>query len=494
MLHPLFYDRLVGQTTWERMVTSRSKGPSSGPGASPEIKANVGVGGTTALQSIIDNLPCGVTLFDPDLNMVACNALFQRLLDFPPQLFSGKQPNLYDLALFNAQRGEYGPGPPHELAAEVTKRAHAMEPHHFERTRPDGTVIEIQGIPVADGGFISTYTDITKRRRAEEALRRNEAQLRLIYDTSSVAIFFVSGQGIITHANRRMSEMFACPMTTLVGSEYVAHIHPSERDVGRSKMLALLASDIASVNLERHYWRDDGSEFWGQLTGQRMRDEDGLSVGLVGVIADVTERRQAELALAERTRELEALNRSLAASNAELHEARLTLENMAMHDQLTGLANRHKFLQTYMVEAERRNRSRTPLSLLLIDVDHFKSVNDRFGHLAGDSCLRAIAAVLERSVRTADLVGRFGGEEFLVLLPDTDAEGAKAAAENLCREVRATGFSVDDQPLALTISIGTATLLPDQSADFDAFMQRADTAVYRAKATGRDTVVMGESG
>ncbi|MBI3446114.1 MAG: diguanylate cyclase [Magnetospirillum sp.] len=476
-------------------MAPRPKSSTTKPGANPEIKAIAGAvaGEAEVLQAIIDNLPCGVTLFGPNMDMIACNSLFSRLLDFPPDLFSAGLPSLRDLAIFNAGRGEYGPGDPEALADEVVRRALIMEPHAFERTRPDGTILEIQGIPIDGGGFISTYTDITKRRRAEEALRRNQAQLRLIYDTSSVAIFFVNSQGIITHANRRMSEMFACPMDKLEGSEYVAHIHPSEREIGRAKMLALLASDIPNVNLERHYWRDDGSEFWGNLTGQRMHDEDGHSVGLVGVIADVTERRLAELALAERSRELEELNRTLAASNEELREARLTLESMALHDQLTGLANRHKFLQTYLVETERRNRSATPLSLLLVDVDHFKSVNDRFGHLAGDSCLRAIASVLERSVRTADLVGRFGGEEFLVLLPDTDTEGARAAAENLRREIRAAEFNLDGQPVTLTISIGTATLLPGQPADFDTFVQRADSAVYRAKATGRDTVVMGES-
>ena len=400
-----------------------------------------------------------------------------------------------EMAAYNAERGEYGPGARDEQVKAAVAQAVAGEAYHYTRQRPDGTVLEVRGQPIPGGGFIALYTDITESHRIQQALRRQDEQLRLIYDTSSVAIFFVDNQGIITHANRRMAEMFACPMAVLEGSEYVAHIHPLEREIGRAKMQALLASDIAKVNLERYYWRDDATTFWGQLTGQRMYDSDGVSVGLVGVIVDVTKAKVAQQALEERSRELEAINAELAASNAQLAEARQTMEQLAMHDQLTGLANRHKFLQVFAVEAERRNRNGRPLSLLVIDIDHFKSVNDRFGHLAGDACLRAVAAVLERSVRAADVVGRFGGEEFLVLLPDTDSDGAKAAAENLGREMRNSEFTLGDARLSLTISIGVATLAPDQPGDFDSLMHRADAAVYRAKDQGRDAVVIaGEAG
>jgi PAS domain S-box-containing protein len=172
-------------------------------------------------------------------------------------------------------------------------------------------------------GYRGTGSDITERKQAEQTLRERATQLQLIYDTANVSIFNVDTQGVITHANQRMAEMFACPMGRLIGSEYVAHIHPAERETGRQKMLALLASDIPMVSLERHYMRDDGTTFWGHLTGRQMFDADGKAVGLVGVIADVTERKRAEDALrelnetleqkvAQRTRELEAFSYSVA--------------------------------------------------------------------------------------------------------------------------------------------------------------------------------------
>ena len=146
--------------------------------------------------------------------------------------------------------------------------------------------------------FVSDQVAMTiERKQAEKAQFESGQQLRLIYDTASVAIFDVDERGAITHANQCMAEMFLCPMANLLGSEYVAHIHPAEREIGRQKMLALLGSEINSVDLERRYWRDDGSEFWGHLTGRRKLDADGELLGLVGVIMDVSERKEAEARL-----------------------------------------------------------------------------------------------------------------------------------------------------------------------------------------------------
>lgn len=132
---------------------------------------------------------------------------------------------------------------------------------------------------------------------ANQALSERENLLRLIYDTSSVAIFLVDNNGCITHANRRMEEMFCCPAERLIGSEYVSHIHPDDRETGRQRMLQLLQQSVFSVDLERHYWRDDGTEFWGHLTGQALRDSQQNAVGLVGVIADISDRKAGEAAM-----------------------------------------------------------------------------------------------------------------------------------------------------------------------------------------------------
>lgn len=119
------------------------------------------------LQTIIDNIPGGVTLFDHDLNLVAYNEEIKRILGFPDELFTDGLPSLEALMRFNARRGEYGPGDPESIVAEMMARARLTEPHSFERIRPDGTVIHVHGQPLPDGGFVTIYTDITERKRAE---------------------------------------------------------------------------------------------------------------------------------------------------------------------------------------------------------------------------------------------------------------------------------------------------------------------------------------
>ncbi|WP_153109560.1 EAL domain-containing protein [Propionivibrio limicola] len=130
--------------------------------------------------------------------------------------------------------------------------------------------------------------------RLIQTLEQRELLLKQILDTSSVGIFLVDTGGRITQANQRMAEMFGYPLDTLVGNEYVALIHPAERETGRQKMLALLASELTAVDLDRRYWRADQTEFWGHLTGKRFYGANGVERGLVGVIADIDVRKKAE--------------------------------------------------------------------------------------------------------------------------------------------------------------------------------------------------------
>ena len=139
-------------------------------------------------------------------------------------------------------------------------------------------------------------------RQLAQAHRETENErrrLQSIFDASSVAIFFVDARGVITQANKRMSEMFGCTVEALQGAEYVSLIHPSEREIGRERMLALLASNIDAVDLERKYWRADHGEFWGHLTGRRHAATEDDAGGLIGVISDITPRRRAEQAQRE---------------------------------------------------------------------------------------------------------------------------------------------------------------------------------------------------
>lgn len=181
---------------------------------------------------------------------------------------------------------------------------------------------------------------------------------------------------------------------------------------------------------------------------------------------------------------LVTLQRRLAAAEARIVE-------MAVTDELTGLRNRRYLYQRLAEELARARRSRRPLSVALFDLDHFKLVNDRHGHDAGDEVLRAAAAMALRACRATDLVARVGGEEFLVMLPETDLEGATLIAERLRTWIEAMRVDYGGKAITMTASFGLATLSPAEptSTDVHALVKRADEALYRAKAAGRNRVV-----
>jgi diguanylate cyclase (GGDEF)-like protein len=188
--------------------------------------------------------------------------------------------------------------------------------------------------------------------------------------------------------------------------------------------------------------------------------------------------------LAELTAQLEHKTGALEEANAHLAKAIETLHRISTMDGLTEVANRRLFDETLALEWRRGARAKMALSLLIVDIDHFKRYNDEHGHQAGDECLRAVARTLQGSVhRAADCVARYGGEEFVVLLPDTESDRAWQIAE-LIRS-RVEGLEMD-----VTVSIGVTTTVPDRDlAHADEFVKKADDALYEAKRRGRNRVV-----
>jgi diguanylate cyclase (GGDEF)-like protein len=163
----------------------------------------------------------------------------------------------------------------------------------------------------------------------------------------------------------------------------------------------------------------------------------------------------------------------------------------ATRDALTGLANRRAAQARLVAEQARMDRHGTPLSVLMLDLDRFKSVNDRWGHAAGDRVLRAAADGIVEELRACDLGARFGGEEFVVMLPDTPLDDAMRAAERIRRRIAALDIETDEAVLNVTVSIGAAQLRRGET--IEAMIARADEALYRAKAQGRDRCLAAEA-
>ncbi len=178
-------------------------------------------------------------------------------------------------------------------------------------------------------------------------------------------------------------------------------------------------------------------------------------------------------------------------NHLELKKTRDLLENLSTLDGLTNIPNRRRFDEILVHEWNRAVRKKAPISLLFIDIDHFKYYNDHYGHLAGDDCLKAVARVLQSSLgRAADFLARFGGEEFIILLPDTKESGCRHLAEAIRSAVEKLDIEHRDSPVAdhLTVSIGAVTCIDVTKCDRELLLEHADRLLYQAKHEGRNRV------
>jgi diguanylate cyclase (GGDEF)-like protein len=195
--------------------------------------------------------------------------------------------------------------------------------------------------------------------------------------------------------------------------------------------------------------------------------------------------------LYERNRELEEL---VELRTKALEETNAKLEMMSNTDALTAISNRRRFDQILAQEWERGKRAGTSLALIMIDVDHFKHYNDHYGHLAGDTCLRALARALEQGgQRAGDLVARYGGEEFVVLLPNTNTAGAMKIAQVIQQEVWALQLPhAESSPGIVTVSLGVASFVPTRRDNPEDLLRLTDVALYQAKQSGRNCIMSSE--
>jgi diguanylate cyclase (GGDEF)-like protein len=218
-----------------------------------------------------------------------------------------------------------------------------------------------------------------------------------------------------------------------------------------------------------------------------------MSLMALGLSALLSQLRTKQRQLAASNQHLDELNRDLEARvdqrTAELRLLNAQLEELALTDALTGLLNRRALVDLARKEIGHSQRQGRPLAVMMIDIDHFKSINDRYGHHAGDTVLRQAAAVIKRVIRAGDTPVRYGGEEFVVLAPETDQQGALDLAERIRQALRSEAIEADQGTVTITASCGV-TVRGEDDQDPEQLLRRADEALYAAKLAGRDRVIV----
>ena len=337
--------------------------------------------------------------------------------------------------------------------------------------------------------IFGTAQDITERKAIEDALRESEERFRLIAETVE-SVFWLSTPGIermlyVSPAYERIwgrtrESLYADPRS------FIEAVHPADRE----RLFGGVSGHAAGCwNYEYRIVRPDGTVRWILDRGFPIHDAEGRLVMMTGSATDITERKRVE-------QELAAVHAETRRMNEQLTEANRRLSELSQQDPLTGVANRRYLERVLEQEWRVEARHGQAVSLLVIDVDHFKPFNDLYGHPAGDTCLRRVVEALAGQLkRPADLLARVGGEEFVVVLPETGADGAGQIAERLRQAVADLAIPHSGSSCAsyVTVSVGVASGDP-RALSSDELVRRADEALYRAKAAGRNRVASADAG
>ena len=304
-------------------------------------------------------------------------------------------------------------------------------------------------------GVVVTTRDVTERKLAEDALRESEERFKALVQHSTDMIAIVNPDGTLRYASPASTQLMGYAQEDSAGTSPWDYVHPDDNRAVSTHVASLLSAPGNVVRFECRARHSNGSWRHVEVIGTNLVDDPSVR-GFVFNSRDVTDRKEAEEQLA-------------------LH---------AYHDILTGLPNRALFLDRLRMALARTRRRSGSVAVLFLDIDRFQVINDSLGHSAGDQLLVSAAHRLESTLRPADTVARFGGDEFTVLCEDVTSELEPIAiAERIARAL-AEPFAVDDREVFLTSSIGIA-VAPDDKSDAESLLRDADAAMYRAKERGR---------
>ena len=331
--------------------------------------------------------------------------------------------------------------------------------------------------------------EIRGHQHAIDRLQESETKYRLLAENSSDVIWLLDlasqrftyvSPSVEKLRGMTAEEIMAEPMDRAITPESLARV----RTVMTDSLTRLAAGDASArhATVEIDQPCKDGSIKPTEVVTTYIFDATGKPVTVLGITRDISERKVAE-------RKQKDFHDQLENQLAEIRELQTRLQEQAIRDSLTGLYNRRYLDETLPRELARAKREGYPLALIMVDLDHFKRVNDTFGHAAGDDVLRSLANILRKGAREGDITCRYGGEEFIVVLPHMSMDHAFERATDWCKTLAESHILHGQLEIHATLSAGISAF-PQQGADIESLLKHADEALYQAKNSGRNQVVI----
>jgi len=412
------------------------------------------------LSLLLDRSMDAIILISNERRIIYCNQAACDLYRMSREEMLG-QPN--DIFIPDAESARLA-----EFGMEIRRSKKPVEIDTWRR-RGDGIQIPVhlRVTPLMDDdgritAMASVSFDISDRMALEERERLAAERAQLLADlveNLSDPVFHIRPDGTIGYVNSACERVYGYAREEML-NQPSSMLRPDDRVALMVKYIREVQQSNQPIVLETEALHKDGSRIPMELRSTILRDADGTVLGIGSVVRDMTMQKELE---------------------AELRRAADT-------DALTGLANRHRFSRVADAEARRAMRYGHGLAVIVCDIDHFKSVNDTYGHAGGDLALKVFAQTTSECLRQPiDLLGRVGGEEFAVILPETDLSGAKRVAERIRSAVEQVQVDHDGRTFGFTVSLGVS-LFKDGETSPEAAMKRADEALYRAKKNGRNRV------
>ena len=448
------------------------------------------------LEAVLDQFPGGVSVMDRNLQVLYTNAAARRVLDLPDSLFANGPPALADVIRFNSLRGEYGPG---DVEAQVEARialARQFVPHDFQRTRPDGTTIEVRGVPTRDGGFITTYTDVSHRERAE-ALVRGQAKILAMIAMGAplpevldelMRLVDSQLQGILSSTLLLDGTCLRHGAAPSLPEDYCKLVDGIEigAKVGSCGTAAFRKAPVFVLDIPNDpLW----SDFVQLVEPYGFRS--CWSTPIVSVSGEVlgTFAMYSKTVRAPTQREFDLIEVAtrIAGIAIDRQRAEDRIKYMASHDELTGALNRSALVPSLEAAIRVAEEKAQRVSFVFIDLDNFKLINDSLGHKAGDDLLKIVAQRMRAALAPGEAIVRLGGDEFVLLLGEHGRTQDVATRVDELRLSIAGPVRLGNYEFSTTCSMGVATF-PEDGRDAVTLLANADAAMYRAKSTGRNSV------